>query len=461
MSKSDFRVYNYSFNGEVETIPGDNIPLIRWPNGQWCFLANIYLKELFDRGLSRKDRGGTLLVYATYISHLIRFCYYNQIDFHNITDNIFTLFIKALQGENRENAKHTVKRNANSVIDIGRACLDFLRCVGLFYLDENLISPNGRIRVQKKKLIIRRDGFNKTIYKEYWHHHSFPTPDQEKKRLPISTENIQKLREAVLPASNSIYIRRRRYIMLNLLETLGPRRYEIARITVESINEAKKMKDPMLKLSTVKKRGGKYTERLVPITKVDLSSLVEFIDKSRNPLISRCYNKNNKFKDDGFLLVSETSGKRLASNTITQEIEILRKQAGINEVTCAHMFRHRYITKRFVALIEQYNLENVDDFKKALLDTETLKQKITEWTGHSDPRSLDVYLHLAFDEVTNYKKVYTILNASQVIESLDTKLQILDNELNADLTPAETFLKLQRFIEAARQDIKNVTAISH
>lgn len=55
------------------------------------------------------------------------------------------------------------------------------------------------------------------------------------------------------------------------------------------------------------------------------------------------------------------------------------------------MFRNRFITKLFVALIEQHEFENPDSFRRALLDTETIKQKIQQWTGHANLSSLDVY----------------------------------------------------------------------
>ena len=54
--------------------------------------------------------------------------------------------------------------------------------------------------------------------------------------------------------------------------------------------------------------------------------------------------------------------------TISNEIAKLRKIAGIKEEICAHMFRHRFITNFFVKLIKQYDWENKNEFKNALLD---------------------------------------------------------------------------------------------
>lgn len=83
----------------------------------------------------------------------------------------------------------------------------------------------------------------------------------------------------------------------------------------------------------------------------------------------------------------------------------LRDLAGIEQQTCAHMFRHRFITNMFIKLIEQYDLENKDSFRNALLDLENLKVYIKEVSGHKNTASLNHYIHLAKSELTNMNKV--------------------------------------------------------
>ena len=73
------------------TTPAHDIPMLSWPDGRWCLPANIYMLELYHRGLSRKNHGGTLLTYAANITHLLRYCFDNQIDFPDLTDNQFAL----------------------------------------------------------------------------------------------------------------------------------------------------------------------------------------------------------------------------------------------------------------------------------------------------------------------------------------------------------------------------------
>lgn len=438
---------------KVVTVNAEDIPTIKWPDGSWCLPANIYMLELFNRGLSRKNRGGTLLTYAANISHLLRYTFNNKIDLANLSDNEFSLFIKMLQGERRVLQPDVFTRDTNSVISIGRNCLDFLSCVGRLYQDDNFIGPKGQIRAVQKELTLKSDG-NKIgrgkLLRKYWHHRSFPTPDPKNKRLPISSKTVERLREVVQSMSGTIFLRKRRYVMIKLLEITGGRRSEVAAITCNSVREASKMDDPLLKLVTVKKRGGEDEFRYIPISRHDIEFLLEYIDKNRRRIIrSTCGQKN----DDDFLLISETSGKKLRPNTITQEISSLSKSAGISEKSCPHMFRHRFITKLFVALIEQYKFENTETFRKALLETEKIKQIVQQWTGHKSLTSLDVYINLAFDEVTNFKTAYNIVKTKLVLNSFQGTLKQYQTELKDGYSPTEIASKLDKLISALEEDL--------
>lgn len=53
--------------GEDDTLifkPADNVPMLFWPDGQWCLEANVFMQQLYTKGLSRRDLGGTLKTYA-------------------------------------------------------------------------------------------------------------------------------------------------------------------------------------------------------------------------------------------------------------------------------------------------------------------------------------------------------------------------------------------------------------
>lgn len=447
--------FSLSFYVDEKRIPrttaAHDIPMLTWPSGAWCLPANVYMLELYHRGLSRKNRGGTLLAYAANISHLIRFCFKNKIDFIDLTDSEFSFFIKTLTGERSQNNPERLARDANSVIAIGRNCLDFLACVGKLYSDESFIGPTGQIVIHKRDatihLIGRPKGRDKLI-RSYSHHHSFPTPDPKKRRLPISAANITKLYDAVESASKTMYQRKRRYVMLKLLEITGGRRSEVAALTTESVRQAALMAEPKLKLLTAKRPKESY--RYIPVARHDIEFFMEFIDINRRRVVRTTCGLE---KDDGFVLVSETTGHKLRPNTITQEIRLLAQHATIDVKTCPHMFRHAFITNVFVALIERHHFENPDGFRMAILDTEAIKQEVLEWTGQSDIRSLDPYIHMAFAKIANFEKTLNSVKLGLLVDSLRTTIRLIRREMETGMSPDDALRQLRVLTESVESDL--------
>lgn len=442
----------------VATEPADDIPMLEWPDGRWCFEANIYMLSLYRRGLSRRNRGGTLHTYATNISHLLRYCFANNIELIDLTDNQFTFFIKSLQGERRDRDPNCYARDANSVIAIGRNCLDFLTCVSRLHNDDDLIGQNGRIRTEEKSFEIPFRGALRgkgKIRRRYWHHRAFPTPDPQIKRFPVGADAIQRLREAVLPMGGSLYMRKRRYVMLMLLEITGGRRSEVVNLTVESVREAAGMEYPMLKLITVKRKGRREDHRLIPIARHDVLLLLEFIDKNRRYVVRTTCGLDH---DDGYVFISDLTGRKVTYNFFTQEMAKLKKQAGIREKACPHMFRHRFITKLFVSLIQEHELKNQDEFRRALIDTEAMKQKLQQWTGHKDVNSLNVYINLAFDEITNFKQTFDILGMKRSLASFKAGVAQIRHELVDGGSPSLASDQLCKIIAAFEIDVAGIQA---
>jgi integrase len=115
----------------------------------------------------------------------------------------------------------------------------------------------------------------------------------------------------------------------------------------------------------------------------------------------------------------------------------LRNIANINQETCSHMFRHRFITNIFINLIKQYDLENQDSFRNALMDVNNLKVHIQQLTGHKNLGSLDHYIHLAKSELTNMNGVLNKLDENRQNEAKEREQKRLLEELkngNIDLT---------------------------
>lgn len=432
-------------NGHVVTSLGNNIPMFRWPDGHWCHSANTYMRELFERGLSRRNRGGTLATYAAHISHLIRYCYQRGIEPYQLTDDGFTAFIQSLSPPDRR--KSLQPRSPTSVLSIGRTCVEYLMSVGRELDDPMFVGKNGRIRVSEKEYVVR--GTRGTQRRKYWHHHSFPAPSPLARRLPISSDLIERLQGAVLGLSGrSTYLRKRRYVMLRLLEITGGRRAEVAGVRCSAVLRAATMPEPMLEVETLKKREDET--RLVPISRSDLFFLIEFIQKNRRQVVrSTC----GLSRDDDILLISETTGFGLRPNTLTQEVSALANYAGVSEKTCAHMFRHRFITKLFISLAEQLRSATSDSFRRSLRDDESIKKKVLEWTGQKSIASLDVYIDIAFAEYARFTKAYDLVRATQIIDSFRSSLSEFRTDLRQGHAAKVIAQQLDELVGALSEDL--------
>ncbi|MCT9811346.1 tyrosine-type recombinase/integrase [Acidovorax sp. Be4] len=379
------------------------------------------MQELWIRGLSRRTRGGTLGTYAGYLTHLLRFCYRGRVDFHELNDAAIHRFTLGLRGKLLEPVGQR-RRDDNTVRAICSLCLEFLNWLGQFRRDPDFIGVNGRIRAERRESPWHdsRPGGRGARKSWYWHHASIPLPDPYHRRLPISSEAIEKLRVAAVRCSSSVHQRVRRLAMLTTLEVTGGRRVEVVSLRVEDVLSAAREKSGDLRLLTVKRRGGKEDHRFVPVSAADINFLVNFIRVNRRAIIRRTIKSEN---DHGYVFVNSVTGMPLNANTITQEISLLAKAAELISVTCAHMFRHRYITKIFIQLIEQHNIEHKDDLRKLLMSGTALKQKLMEWSGHRNMASLDHYVDLAFEEISHIRASIGKLITRRELEGVQDALR--------------------------------------
>lgn len=449
-ASSEFGLPAYvSAAGEITFLPAGGLPFMYWPDGRWCFEASLFMGELASQGLSRRYRGGTLLTYAAHITPLLRYCHANSLDLLSLTDSHFRLFMRTVISERRTSGAPTLARTETSSIQVGRTCIRFL-----YFLSElsgvEIVGPNGQVRAEQRAttVVAGRNGKSRRV--TYWHHSSFPTPSPARKRLPIAGEVIDALRGAVALNSNTVYQKKRRYIMLKLLEITGGRRSEVAALTVRSVLDALSASTPMLKIMTVKGRRGLTPTREIPVTRHDLVLLKEFIEKNRSIVIRRTCGKQY---DKGYLLVSETTGEQLRPNTITQEVAFLARSARIEDRASPHMFRHRFITKLFVALIEQHRFDNSDALRAALISTEDFKRKVLEWTGHRSIISLEPYLHLAFHEISGMQTTTRQVMARSALDSFESNLSIAEAELEHGEDPKRVASRLRELVSALKTDI--------
>jgi len=412
-ARKDFQAFfHMGPDGTPQTVSAGGVPLVFWPDGRWCIEVNLYLQRCYEAGASHfGDKGGTLGTYAAYLTHLVRRCFNSGLtDFSQLRHSHFRSFVVGLNADKVwKNGRQVSRRNSETQEKTVCVWLDFLDFVGEFAAIPDFVSKNGRIRAYKMPYK-KKVGRNKTTVGMKWSWERRPLRRRVTRRqLPITDGQFGKLKYAADALTTNPFIRRRRLTMFVLFDSVGLRRAEMAMFTVQCVRNAirdleaadeRGDKDfiPMLRFSTVKGEDG---ERECPISRVNLRYLESYMLKFRLPLVSR---KNTGEALSGPLFVNSKNGKELTHNHFTQEFHLIRKLCGMKEKGSPHMMRHRFITKLFVRLILAHNLETKGELRRLLLSTEAIKEHVREITGHASIESLEVYIHLAIDEVTEFKK---------------------------------------------------------
>jgi integrase len=431
--------------GGVAHYPAHDIPQVLWPDGTVCWLVNLYLLSGYRKGRSRKNKGGTLLTWAKNLSHLVRWCFHSKTDIIDLTDSHFRTFVNVLLQERDSERRGDKKRSEPQVANICSTVLNFLAFVDERMPGLNLLGPTGRIHAEKKTFQVKRNG--KSVTTSAWTHEHIPRSRRPRRRQPISSAAVNRLYEANATLTASSFVARRRFVMLRVMEVTGGRRIEASLLKVSDIEEATRTGE--LKVFTAKQRDDN-SYRYVPVTQADLREILSFVKHYRQRVVRAAGLK----EEHGFLFIAERTGEHLDVDTLTAELYVLRKAAGIvDEEVCLHAFRHRYITNIFRDLIRAHHLEKPSDLRRMLLSTETLKLKVMEWTGHSSIESLDRYIHLAFEAETAFRETLDLVHAKRVVESLQLLLADYSSQFRAAKPPRDAFASLAGVVEAAAAEL--------
>jgi integrase len=436
----------------ISSLDATNMPFMIWPNGSPCLIGNIYMQSLLQRpgrsqGLSRKgSKGGTMGDYAAKVGQLLRRCYRDGIDPIHLTDGNFTNYINEIRLETSNHNPAQRRKTENAVIDTGKRWLDFLGFVGLYYGRPNFVSLEGVIRAREETYHVKsRNG--KPIARTHMWHHSFGQYHREHTRDPITDEQIRQLKTAIRKQRSSAFIKVRLARMIEMLTETGARRTEIAMLTVKDVKDALALSEPMLRLNTLKREDGAV--RVIPVFHTTLIRLNQYIEGERRTLMRKVYKRG---KDHGFVFVSSRTGQPLTSDVISNEVRGLRKAAGIECQICPHMFRHAYITKLFVQFITRHKLNNPDEFRRALLNTETFLAEVVSWTGHLEPKSVERYIHLAFRDMANYSETLTSVHMVMAMEKYFAEEAELQERLEEGMPISEYREALKSLKEMSKKD---------
>ncbi|MGZ6518103.1 MAG: tyrosine-type recombinase/integrase [Bacteroidia bacterium] len=346
--KSEFKIWDYysHINGELGTRNIKNMPFLRWPDHMPCIEANLFMLSLFNKAFSMRVKGGTLRTYAYNISHLIRFCFKNRINFTDLTDDWFTLFIRALQVD-KDDLGVRIRSN-DQVLKIGRTCIAFLLYIRGLHSLQNFIGKENynSILLIEKRREVNNEGQKKPIIIYYWHHKSFPSPDAKNKRHPIADIALVGIKSSIRSNSDSKLVKRNSVLLQSYIQT-GARRSEVLWLKVNDVMDAFKLLEhgiqcPSLRLATLKRKD-LISERFVPVPKAFIVNLIDYIETTRKRIIK----KLGLNIDHDYVFISHTSGEPLDPDTLSTYMIRWRKQAGIDEAAFLHLIRHAYrvITK--------------------------------------------------------------------------------------------------------------------
>jgi integrase len=433
--------------GRVHTAPADNVVIMRWPDGSPCWEANLYiLRTGYWKGRSRLTGGGTLREIAKCLTALLRHCFANRIDPAAMTEAHFQLLVQGLLGERDPAHPELKRRKPARAITIGRRILRFLAFLQEeIYPGARILGESGAIKAELRTATVKRNG--RTYKVVYWYHAALDIRVTQRERLPIAAADIERLHKANQEVEASTFLRRRRFIMLQLFEATGGRRVEISRIRVSDVVAA--AESGMLTLFSAK-RGDPSATREVPFSRSDVQVCLDFVRYYRQRIVRATVGESN---DSGVLLIGETAGQPLAVDSLGNELALLRDRAGITSEACLHCFRHAYITNVFVWLIETHHFKNASDLKAAVLSTEELKTRLAEWTGHKDINSLTRYIHLAFAKVAKIGKVLEALALRRTLESTVAWLKDLQLEATKGMAAAMISTQIAGFVHSLEVEL--------
>ena len=411
------RFVEYIYKQESKWTEHKNIPFLCWPDGTPNNYANLYLLYLIEKKFSTTGRGGTIRQYAYVIGRYIAFCYANRVGLLELSNAQVSLFVSTLRvsSSGKANSETTVITNVKIIFD-------FVHHIETL---QGISVVEGRFGATRKLTTYVHNGRRFTV--QTWSHPSFGEPSPKKHRSAIETGTIDALIVAAETSSADEYIVTRRQMLIKVLEVTGARIGECSNIAVVDIEAARE--DLMLKLITLKRR--KPHTRELPILRQDLADIEKFL------ILRKIAKRGVKTKDDGLLFFSKESGRGMSTAALGNEIGILRRLAGITEQASAHLFRHRFITKIIIHLIEAHEFESPQHMRRALQEIESLKKIVCEWTGHASLSSLENYIDTAFSEWKGMRKSVDKAFSRRASDAFESKMVELANRLGTTLTIEE------------------------
>ena len=398
----------------------NNFPIIKNKDGIPIPPINMYLTSYLNNSLSEN----TIKRTAFCLSMLVSYCDKNSIKLEEFLEDDLISLSRELQSEKDEKGRVRSNTTVNNIL---HNIIKFFDFFGKMFLNNDSYLQNV-FNVEEQSVSAR--GSLKSVKK----YKALLLNSEKNTRNPININDIDLIYRNIGELYVSRFAQERTKVLLKLLEHTGARLGEISLIKITDITEAINHEKGLLKLNTLKRRT--LVIRFIPVDKEILNHINTFIKIYRNKVI-RATVKN---KDEGYLFINEKTGEKINFNSLGNDFNKLTNKLGLNKSLCAHMFRHRFITNIFINLIQQYDVENKDSFRNALLDLNTLKAHVQQLTGHKDIKSLDTYLHLAKSELANMPEILKKLDEQRNVESIEAQERYLLSELKLGNISTEKYI---------------------
>lgn len=415
----------------------DDLPLFRWPDGRPCHIVNHWMMYVSSR-TQAKD---TARVYATQITHLIRYCYLKKIGFFELTDNHFFYFTRYLKQIKKKHA--AIKGEligSNHIRAIQLRCLRFLIWISqdLAFLSVNCLigtkdkSPNIVIELKRNKYTGQFDVDHPYLVE------SEPYKDDKAVITEAAIRSIQNaIYEMSLPAhcrltssrdiKNSIettlsprqYLYERRMFAIRMMKLTGLRPEELVDIPLDLNSDV--LSSLYICIPT-KKQGVPAPIRKF---KISLRAAIDFnryLAVRNNHL--QALNAGGIFTRATKAILLTCDGRALTKQSLTREFSRICAKAKLGNVrTCLSMFRHRFVTREIHTLLLS-RFERDPSLK--ITWTEGLREDVCflviQKTGHKKTQSIYEYFHHEYDLLTGQSDRVSIMSQRDRLDAAQEAL---------------------------------------
>ena len=327
------------------------VPLVYFPNYSPCWEVTDYLLAESSRISAQ-----SLKTYADQLSVFVRFIYSRSLYFADMSDGFLHEYADYLTGESR---------TSNTIRSLIRRALWFtlwLKHTSRVHqgvIDFDNADAQINITTKTHRYENRRNGARHN--RSYLYHEAMPPPNIPHERRAIRSDVIDALWIAT-EHLRTRYRRERDQVILALLEVTGARRSEIAEIRVADIPKARTAGY----LTIISAKTQSYRTRDVPIDSATLDRIEQFINNDRAALLARKKTQGREARNEGKLILS-AKGAPLKTQSISDEINILKRSAGITEPAHPHIFRHRHVTLVLNQIHQDLNAAGLSSMSDALI----------------------------------------------------------------------------------------------